>query len=61
MIDKTKDMKMDGEVLNQAGNILTLTDKQAAKDFGVPPRPLLSSGTEESPDALHAQEYLNAH
>ncbi|MBI4327811.1 MAG: ATP-dependent Clp protease proteolytic subunit [Chloroflexi bacterium] len=54
MIDKTKELKMDGEVLNKAGNILTLTDRQAAKEYGNPPKPLLSSGTVESLDALLA-------
>jgi len=55
MIDKTKELKLDGEVLNKEGNILTLTDKQAAKEYGSPPRPLLSSGTVESLDALLAK------
>lgn len=54
MIDKTKELKMDGEVLNKEGNILTLTDRQAAKEYGNPPKPLLSSGTVESLDALIA-------
>lgn len=52
MIDKTKELKMDDEVLNKEGNILTLTDRQAAKEYGNPPKPLLSSGTMESLDAL---------
>ena len=55
MIDKTKELKMDGEVLNKEGNILTLTDRQAAKEYGTPPKPLLSSGTVESLDALLAK------
>jgi membrane-bound serine protease (ClpP class) len=54
MIDKTKELKIDGEVLNKEGNILTLTDRQAAKEYGEPPKPLLSSGTVESLDALLA-------
>lgn len=52
MIDKTKAFEIDGEVLNKEGNILTLTDRQAAKAYGHPPKPLLSSGTVESLDAL---------
>ena len=55
MIDKTKELTMDGEVLNKEGNILTLTDRQAAKEYGQPPKPLLSSGTVESMDALLAK------
>ena len=46
---------MDDEVLNKEGNILTLTDRQAAKEYGNPPKPLLSSGTVESLDALLTQ------
>jgi membrane-bound serine protease (ClpP class) len=55
MIDKTKGLTMDGEVLNKEGNILTLTDRQAAKEYGTPPKALLSSGTVESLDALLAK------
>lgn len=55
MIDKTKALEIDGEVLNKEGNILTLTDRQAAKEYGNPPKPLLSSGTVESLDALITQ------
>lgn len=52
MIDKTKELTIDGEELNKEGNILTLTDRQAAKEYGNPPKPLLSSGTVESLDVL---------
>jgi membrane-bound serine protease (ClpP class) len=52
MIDKTKALEIEGDVLNKEGNILTLTDRQAAKEYGNPPKPLLSSGTVESLDAL---------
>lgn len=55
MIDKTKELTIDGEVLNKEGSILTLTDRQAAKEYGNPPKPLLSSGTVESMDALLEQ------
>jgi len=55
MIDKTKALTIDGEVLNKEGNILTLTDRQAAKEYGTPPKPLLSSGTVESMDDLLEQ------
>jgi len=55
MIDKTKELIIEGEVLNKEGNILTLTDRQAAKEYGEPPRPLLSSGTVESLEVLLAQ------
>jgi len=52
MIDKTKRLEIDGEVLNEKGQILTLTNVQAEKKYGNPPKPLLSSGTFESIDAL---------
>jgi membrane-bound serine protease (ClpP class) len=52
MINKTRELVIDGEVLNREGDILTLTDREAARQFGDPPRPLLSLGTEESLDAL---------
>jgi membrane-bound serine protease (ClpP class) len=55
MIDKTKELKIGDEVLNKEGSILTLTDRQAAKEYGDPPKPLLSSGTVESLDALLVQ------
>lgn len=55
MIDRTKTLTIDGEVLNSEGNILTLTDRQAAKEYGDPAKPLLSSGTVESIDELLEQ------
>ncbi len=55
MIDKSKELKIDGEVLNEKGQLLTLTDLQAAKEYGTPPKPLLSSGTKESLDQLIEQ------
>ena len=55
MIDKTKALTIDGEVLNKEGNILTLTDRQAAKEYGNPPKPLLSLGTVDSLDDVVAR------
>jgi membrane-bound serine protease (ClpP class) len=52
MIDKNKELVIDGKVLNKKGDILTLTDTEAAREYGNPPKPLLSSGTVESLDAL---------
>ena len=43
MIDKNKELKVDGQMLNEKGEILTLTDTEAAKTYGNPPTPLLSS------------------
>lgn len=55
MIDKNQELKIDGEVLNEKGDILTLTDIEAAKEYGNPPKPLLSAGTVESIDTLLRQ------
>ncbi|MEO5802082.1 MAG: NfeD family protein [Verrucomicrobiota bacterium] len=52
MVKKTKELKIDGKVLNEKGQILTLTDQEAKTEYGEPPKPLLSAGTVESFDAL---------
>ncbi len=45
MIDRHKELILDGDVINPKGQILTLTSREAAREYGNPPRPLLSSGT----------------
>ena len=52
MIDRNKELVIDGKVLNPKGQILTLTSREAAQEYGDPPRPLLSAGTAGSLDAL---------
>jgi len=52
MVKKTKELKVDGKVLNEKGQILTLTNKEAEEQYGNPPKPLLSLGTVETLDAL---------
>lgn len=52
MIDKNKELKIDGKVLNEKGQILTLTNRQAEEKYGEPPKPLLSLGTFETLDKL---------
>lgn len=52
MIDPSKELKIDGEVLNEKGQILTLTNVQAEREYGSPAKPLLSSGTMPSIDAV---------
>ena len=54
MIDRGIALEIDGEVLNREGSLLTLTDQQAAKTYGDPPRPLLSAGTRDSIESLLA-------
>src|SRR5437588_61362 len=52
MIDKSKELKIDGRVLNEKGQILTLTNTEAEREYGEPPKPLLSSGTVETIEEL---------
>src|SRR5438552_1129673 len=52
MIDKTKGLTIDGQVIVKEGDILTLTNTEAEKKYGNPPKALLSSGTVESLDEL---------
>ncbi len=52
MVKKTKELKIGDKILNEKGQILTLTDQEARQEYGTPPKPLLSSGTVESLDAL---------
>jgi membrane-bound serine protease (ClpP class) len=55
MIDKQKELEIDGQILNKKGRILTLTNREAEREYGNPPKPLLSSGTVESLEALLAK------
>ncbi len=52
MIDRNREVIIDGQVINRKGDILTLTDTEAARTYGNPPRPLLSSGTVEGLEEL---------
>lgn len=52
MIDRNKELVIDGKVLNPKGQILTLTSTEAARSYGQPATPLLSLGTRPSLDAL---------
>ena len=45
MIDKSKELSIDGQIINKEGKLLTLTNLEAEKNYGNPPRPLLSLGT----------------
>lgn len=61
MIDKSRELNIDGEILCDKGQILTLTDSEAVKSYGNPPRPLLSAGTLASlEDVLDQMGYTNA-
>lgn len=52
MIDRNKELIIDGETLNEKGQILALTNLQAEKQYGQPPKPLFSLGTVEGIDAV---------
>ena len=52
MVDKSKTLERDGKTICAEGEILTLTDIEAATKYGDDQMPLLSSGTVESIDAL---------
>lgn len=52
MVKKTKELKLDDKIINEKGQILTLTDQEAAREYGRPAKPLLSAGTVENLDAL---------
>lgn len=53
MIDRTKEVEIEGQVINEKGQILTLTNVQAEKEYGG--KPLLSSGTFDDINAVIAQ------
>ncbi len=55
MVDADKGLTMDGEVISPKGKLLTLTNEEAAKLYGLPARPLLSAGTVRSLDDLLAK------
>jgi membrane-bound serine protease (ClpP class) len=52
MINRNTRLELDGHVLNEEGQILTLTDMEAARKYGDPPTPLLSRGTVSSLEVL---------
>lgn len=54
MVRRSKELVIEGEVLNKTGELLTLTSSAAAKPHGNPPKPLLSLGTFDSLTGLLA-------
>ncbi len=52
MIDLNKELVIDGKIINPKGQILTLTSSEAAREYGDPPKALLSSGTYATLDLL---------
>lgn len=52
MMDPDYELEIDGEVISPEGKLLNLNAKRALKEYGDPPRALLSSGTAEELDGL---------
>ena len=52
MVDADQGLKIDDHVITPKGKLLTLTNEEAARTYGKPPKPLLSAGTVKSVDEL---------
>lgn len=52
MIDPNQELIIEGNTLSPQGELLTLTNEEAARQYGNPPRPLLSRGTVPSIEEL---------
>lgn len=52
MLDAEYELKIGDEVIKPAGELLTLTAREAMQEFGDPPAPLLAAGIHSSAEAL---------
>ncbi len=52
MVDAEHGKTIDGKEITPKGKLLTLTNEEAAREYGHPPAPLLSAGTVKSLDEL---------
>jgi membrane-bound serine protease (ClpP class) len=52
MVDADLGLTIDGKEITPKGKLLTLTNEEAAREYGHPPTPLLSAGTVRSLDEL---------
>src|ERR1019366_7910513 len=52
MVDAELGLTTDGKEITPKGKLLTLTNEEAAREYGHPPAPLLSAGTVRSLDEL---------
>lgn len=57
MIDADYELKIGDEVIKPKGELLSLTDTEAARKFGDPPQPLLSAGTAATLEDLLAKKF----
>ncbi len=55
MIDADREFKIGDKVIKEKGELLSLTASEAAKTYGEPPQPLLSSGTAATLEDLIAR------
>ena len=52
MVDADRGLKIGDKEITAKGKLLTLTNEEAAREYGKPPKPLLSAGTVQSLDEL---------
>jgi membrane-bound serine protease (ClpP class) len=57
MIDADTELKIDGQVLKEKGELLSLTASEASKLYGQPPQPLLAAGIAKTVDDLLTQKF----
>mgnify|MGYP006268748869 FL=1 len=57
MADLDYELEIDGEILKEPGELLSLTAKEARQNFGDPPMPLLAEGISEDVESLLADRY----
>jgi len=57
MMDPEFELIIDGEILKRKGELLSLTADEAAKEYGMPPEPLLAAGIAEDVTDLLNQKY----
>ena len=57
MIDADTELKIDGQVLKEKGELLSLTATEASKSYGQPPQPLLAAGIAKNVEDLLTQKF----
>lgn len=57
MIDANTELKIEGEVIKDKGELLSLTAAEASKTYGEPPAPLLAAGIAKDLDELLAKKF----
>jgi len=60
MVDADLGLKVGGTQISPKGKLLTLTNEEAAREYGEPPQPLLSAGTVNDVSALVSTAGLHA-